>query len=216
MGIEKPLFICQCGCGEEIPYSPRHQYPSKRPKYKVGHSHRNKFFLNRDTIENEYNEAGSGAKVAEKYGITPVAVYNMLKKVNAPLLPKEELAEQRQRTGRYWELKCLEALEGAEDFSGIDWSSPFDLVFNGYRVNVKTSNPVNQGKSWSFNTRSKEQTDYFLCIGLDENGELENLYWIPSELAKKQTTIRRGAETKYDKYLTTFGALNHDRQSTGY
>ncbi|WP_110930930.1 hypothetical protein [Paenibacillus bouchesdurhonensis] len=216
MGIERPIYICQCGCDEEIPYSPRHQYPSKKPKYKVGHFHRNKFFLNRNTIENEYKKAGSGAKLAEKYGITPVAVYNMLRKIKASTIPKEELAEPKQRTGRYWELKCLDFLEGAEDFSGMDWRSPFDLIFNGYRVNVKVSNPVNQGKTWTFNTRSKQQIDYFLCIGLNESGEVEKLYWIPSDKAKKQTTIRRGSKTKYDEYATTFELLNHKRQDTGY
>jgi hypothetical protein len=216
MTTKIPTLICQCGCGEVIPPVKRHRYPSKRAKYKMGHSHRNKFHLNRDTVEMEYLAAGSAFKLAKKYGISPVAVYNMLKKVGVKTLPKEHLGDCEQKTGRKWELKCLEELKGSLDVSGLNWKSPYDIEWNGFKINVKVSNPVSVAYSedkpaWSFNTVSKKETDYFLCIGLGEGESIEKIFWIPSEEAKKQTTIRRNGNTKYEKYKTTFKELN-DRE----
>ncbi|TKI66643.1 hypothetical protein FC756_14555 [Lysinibacillus mangiferihumi] len=216
MGIKKSLFKCQCGCNEDIPYSPRHEYPSRKPRYKAGHAHRNKFFLNRDTIEMEYLAAGSGISLANSYGISSVAVYNMLKKMNIELLPKDILDNHNLSIGRSWELFCLQKLDGSEDFSGKDWRCSFDLRWNNFNIDIKVSNPVNVGKSkdrsaWSFNTKVKDEIDYFLCLGLNEKSELEKMFWIPSEDVKKQTTIRRNGNTKYEKYKTSFSELNNLR-----
>lgn len=221
MGIRKSLFKCQCGCNEDIPYSPRHEFPSRKPKFKAGHAHRNKFSLNRNTIEMEYLAIGSGVKLAEKHGISPVAVYNMLNKLNVDLLPKDQLDEHNQKMGRQWELVCIGKLKGAIDCSREDWRSPYDIVWNGYKINVKASHPVYTGenkerKAWSFRTKADIEVDVFLCIGLNEKGSIEKIFWIPASEAKKQTTIQRNGNTKYEKYRTSFEDLNHERQNNGY
>lgn len=196
-----------------IPKRPRHRYPSKRPKYLHGHSHRNKFSLNRQTIEYEYRELKSGIKVAEQYGVSDVAVYNMLRKIGAQILPREDVEEHKQRFGRTMELHVLEALPAAFDISGPNWRAPFDVIWSGMRINVKASAPTYAGNNkerntWSFNTRNKKNTDAFLCIGVNESGVIESIYLIPSNEAKKMTTIRRLGKTKYEKYRTTIEELN--------
>lgn len=163
---------------------------------------------------------GSGIKLAKKYGISPVAVYNMLGKLNVNLIPKEELEEGKQRLGREWEIECLRQLERSKDFSGENWRCAFDISWNDFKINVKASKPVRAGErrdknAWSFNTKKHEGVDYFLCIGLDEEGELEKMFMVPVDVVKKQTTIRRSGNTKYEKYRTTFEELNQRRES-GY
>lgn len=215
MGIKEiPTFYCQCGCGEVIPPSPRHRYPSKKPSYKTGHAHRNKFVLNRNTIEKEYRELKSAHKVAKKFGVTPVAVNNMLRKIGAKRLDKDELDENNSKLGRIWEKVALKNLEGSIDISGEDWRAPYDIEWRSLRINVKASRPVSVGNipernCWAFRTKKKVDTDYFLCFGLDENDQLEKVFWIPASVTKSSTTIRRFGNTKYNKYATTLEQISN-------
>ena len=210
---EIPTFYCQCGCGEVIPPSPRHRYPSRKPRFKAGHAHRNKFVLNRNTIEKEYRELKSAHKVAKKFGVTPVAVYNMLRKIGVKTLEKDELNEANVKLGRIWEKIVLRKLEGSIDVSGKDWRAPYDIEWKTLKINVKVSRPVRSGNNqqrnfWAFRTKKKVDTDYFLCLGLDENDQLAKVFWIPANETKTTTTIKRLGSTIYNKYETTFEQLN--------
>jgi hypothetical protein len=145
----------------------------------------------------------------------------MLKKIGATSIPKDELNERKQRLGRKWEKYCLKSLVGSLDLSGTDWRSPADIEWRGLKINVKTSMPTYNGeskdrKSWTFNTKQKNGVDVFLCIGLNENEQLEKVFWIPSIQARRMITIRRNGNTKYECFRTTFEKLNHERQTNGY
>lgn len=114
--------------------------------------------------------------------------------------------------GRYGEELALGILEGSEDINqeNNNNKAPYDILWNGKRIDVKTSIirrqqyfPESDSRIFKFYTKKKSEKhcDYFLCIGLDENLKPIRTYMIPYDEAPGNTMSFSATNSKYDKFL---------------
>lgn len=93
---------------------------------------------------------------------------------------------------------------------------PYDLLVNGTtKVDVKVgSSYLLRGESRvvTFATNKKQPTcDFYICVRLDEEEQIEKIHVIPSHEAKV-VSICMGENSKYDVYLDRYDLLKRHHE----
>jgi hypothetical protein len=81
---------------------------------------------------------------------------------------------------------------------------PYDLLINdSVKVDVKVGGAHNHfgSRAHTFRPSKKFATcDLYICVALDENDGVENIFIIPSKFAQL-TTLNIGTDSKYNKFI---------------
>lgn len=81
---------------------------------------------------------------------------------------------------------------------------PYDLLVNeNVKIDVKVSSPgrISDWRCHTFRPSKANPTcDLYVCVAIDEVGETEKIFVIPSNFAKV-TTLCIGGESKYNKFI---------------
>ena len=121
---------------------------------------------------------------------------------------KESLARSMTWKGRKYEMLALKTLKGSVDMNRDGMNKPYDILWKGKTVDVKSSNiyrrkfkrgePVKKEQAgwWRFGS-GKHKADLYFCVCLVENIP-ERIYLIPKEVFGNNKVI--GNKTKYEKY----------------
>lgn len=92
---------------------------------------------------------------------------------------------------------------------------PYDLLVNGVvKVDVKTGGPsyANGSRVHTFGLSKKDQTcDLYVCIAIDQFGNFERTFVIPSHLMRV-VTLCIGKESKYNRFIDRWDLI--ERYST--
>lgn len=98
--------------------------------------------------------------------------------------------------GRKYELIALNILPGSIDVSGKSFKSPYDILWNGKKIDVKMRN-FNKNNKWQFWSRNTTNSDYYLlfcCV----SGNVEKIIMLPQKYFINGLAI--GKLSKYDRY----------------
>lgn len=111
--------------------------------------------------------------------------------------------------GRKGEQIALQILEGSIDMNADGLNKPYDIEWNGLKIDVKTCNlykrkfkrgvKVNKSSGWWVFNKNKGYSDKYFCICMIENIPVR-YYLIPKEDFNKGITIGQKS-IKFDKYL---------------
>jgi len=104
------------------------------------------------------------------------------------------------RLGEFGELLAQSKMNGSQLVN----QSSYDLIWNGQRIEVKTSMAETEGKHM-FDIRIQKRegkTDFFFCLILDEHTkELRHAYLIPSKaISAKITLSLTPGRSKYERW----------------
>lgn len=122
---------------------------------------------------------------------------------------EDSLLKSEVWKGRKGELFALTILEDSVDLNKEKMNRPFDILWRGKTVDVKTLNICKRKKirgkeikrepsgHWTV-IKGKNSADFYLCVCL-ENEKPKKIYLIPGTAFKKAITI--GNKSKYDKFL---------------
>lgn len=88
---------------------------------------------------------------------------------------------------------------------------PYDLLVNGTtKVDVKVGSSYmlrDEHRVVTFATNKKQPTcDFYICVRLDEQKQVEKIHVIPSQMAQV-TTLCFGEVSKYDVYINRYDLL---------
>jgi hypothetical protein len=161
-------------------------------------------------LKEDINRFQSTRFLARIYGCSRSIIRRQLKRQNIKRTEADRIARKDiicNWIGRKAELDAIEILKNAIDVAGSGNCLPYDLLWNGKRINVKScSKPMEQKGYlyWHFDIRGKEKCDYLLCIGyLNEN--IAIALFIPSnapELPNVSICLPvNGRKNKYSKYV---------------
>jgi len=152
------------------------------------------------SLAEDYGRLGSLRAVAEEYGTSSENVRYMMIKLGIDR--KFDLSKRggNSRKGREAELFMLSLLPGAIDVSATDPQAPFDLMFEGKRVNVKSSK--RRERNWVFRTGEAcvQNCDVFACVLMEDDVPYKVLMIPSSEVPLTGITIPVSEESKYMKY----------------
>lgn len=115
------------------------------------------------------------------------------------------LKQSETTTGNKYERVVAEILEQkGNQVQEMTTKHPYDLLVNdNVKVDVKVSSPGHI-EGWRCHTfrPSKEfpTCDLYICVALDEKGNIEKIYIIPSKFAHV-TTLCIGGESKYNTFI---------------
>jgi len=117
-------------------------------------------------------------------------------------------------TGNLYEKKAIIDIEENESLSSVQTPTkhPYDiLVDNRVKIDVKTSNGYDYGKSFWYSfgiSKSQHTCDIFIfyCINVADNSKSKTLI-IPSSLVPN-SQLSIGLESKYDKYSNNWGIIS--------
>ena len=110
--------------------------------------------------------------------------------------------------GRFAEKQAQTILDGSMLLTEADYHSPYDLIWNGQRVNVKATTLQYVSTAgcwyWKFTTKqSWKNCDLFLFLGYQDDKNFPCRAWlVPSHLCQKRSIAmsRNYAKGKYAKY----------------
>lgn len=152
----------------------------------------------------DYEELRSVTKVAKKYGCSYRTVIDQLSKIKGFHFTHDNKSlDVEVGIGRYGERIALNLLKGSKDMNEITNHYPYDIEWNGMKIDVKTSNKrfrPNGKIQYSFTARNKDCT-HFLLIALDDNNYPIKILLIPREVVKGvSVSFTFGTISKWDKY----------------
>jgi hypothetical protein len=156
--------------------------------------------LNRD-----YERLGSVRAVAKEYGVNHESVRYQMKKAGIERTFDLLKTGGQSALGRRAELFALSILPGAEDTARINPQYPFDVYWEGKRINVKSSSLQGsvQRPHWMFRVgaKDKENCDYFACV-LYLNEAPYKALLIPSNLVPSTgITVPKTENSRYIEFL---------------
>jgi hypothetical protein len=155
-------------------------------------------------VVQDYNKLKSTKKVAEKYNCEPSTVANKLKSYGIRLSHDNKPLNVEVGVGRYGERIALFLLDGSKDMNDLDILSPYDIEWNGNKIDVKTSRKRSKRGQYSFSTR-KKKCDYFFLIALDEMDIPNRFLFIPGEeIGGSGLAYTFGKKSKWDQYEVKF------------
>ena len=151
---------------------------------------------------NDNGYAGLRSRVSENGGI-----YYWARRFKLPL------KESNATFGMNNEYRAKWMLEGmGYTVKKMPTGHPFDLLVDDcLRVDVKTANATfSKGvRKHDFRLKKEKECDFYICLVLDENGEIEKFLVLPVGAAKEeQVKIRMGKSSIYDKYIDRFDLLD--------
>jgi|SRR5690625_4000802 len=152
----------------------------------------------------DYNELKSVSKIARKYGCSYRTVIDRLSSIQGFKFTHDNKSlDVEVGIGRYGERIALMLLKGSKDMNDITTHYPYDIEWNGKKIDVKTSNKRKRpnGKiQYSFTARNQDCTHYLLIPLDDENNPIK-IMLVPRKAVEGVTiSFTYGTETKWDKY----------------
>lgn len=135
-------------------------------------------------LENDLIELGSMSAVARKYGCPRSLIqYHVTRKKITPVIDLTKCDKERIAFGRKAELDALAILKGAIDVNKIDHTSPYDILWEGKKINVRAKKHPNRRSinSWNFHARRKNENDMFLFMIYNDT-ELKFAYLVPTNI----------------------------------
>jgi len=134
--------------------------------------------------------------VADEVGIPWQTVYVYLKEKGVPVTgDKSTYGSPKDKLAAHGELLFGRMVPFAVDLNKVKFQPKIDFDVLGYGVDVKTSRRKKTSKrfdsrAWSFSFKKQSQdADFFVCVGLCENQEVEKVFLIPGELVRKLHTV---------------------------
>lgn len=124
-----------------------------------------------------------------------------------------EIKDSETKFGNEWEYKIKSELENKGfDVLKMSTKHPYDLLINkNLKIDVKVSRYYKKEK-YKYHTFNLEKEyhncDIFICVGLNDNDEIEKLLIIPSKhlMGIKQLSV--GVISKYDKFDRAYKYLD--------
>lgn len=145
---------------------------------------RPRYPYNWDNLERDVRRLGSVRAVARAYGCASSSADAQARKRGISIVPALEKTGGKDGRGRQAELLALKILPGAVDLNAVQLHSPYDLHYQGNRVDVKSSRLMcgdgNRGWRFGFNGK-KNRVDAVLCLCLDAQGSrVLDCYLVPT------------------------------------
>lgn len=124
---------------------------------------------------------------------------------------KESLSNSCTWRGRRAEMIALQVLEGSVDMNKKAMNKPYDIEWNGLKIDVKSSNlykrklkrgkPVKKCCGWWVFHKATTDSDKYFCMCMIDNIPIR-YYLIPKDTFRNGITIGWKSK-KFDKYLLT-------------
>lgn len=203
--FNNPIAQCACGCGGS-----RYLYDNKgrKRRFIAGHGRRKVGDLNyiKEIIEIEGTPTLAGLAL----GLDKSSITSLMKRNHIEYFTDLTKVGGITAFGRKAELNALRLLPGSEDATCNDpKKSPFDILWNGKRINVKASTIKSGGKGhytrWTFQTEKPEQCDYFFCLGYKGEHHIAVALLIPSNVAPICVSFPTTYNTKWMQYALNDG-----------
>lgn len=152
----------------------------------------------------DYKELKSVNKIAKKYKCSPRTVIDKLSAIKGFKFSHDNKSLNVDvGVGRYGERIALNLLKRSIDMNKITTHYPYDIEWQGKKIDVKTSNKRKRqnGKiQYSFTARNND-CSHFLLIALDDNNYPIKLLLVPNEEVTGVTvSFTVGTESKWDKF----------------
>lgn len=152
----------------------------------------------------DYDELKSVNKIAKKYNCSPRTVIDKLSALKGFKFSHDNKPLNLEvGVGRFGERIALGLLEGSKDMNEITTHYPYDIEWQGFKIDVKTSNRrfrPNGKIQYSFTANNQNCTHYVL-IALDDSNHPISIFLVPSEKVEGVTiSFTFGSESKWDKY----------------
>lgn len=124
-----------------------------------------------------------------------------------------ELKRSETVFGQEFERRVAEQLRSHDyDVELMSTKHPYDLLVDGcVKVDVKVAKPypIRGSRVHSINLAKENPTcDIYICILLDDRGEVERELFIPSHHVQKKM-LNIGADSKYNKYADMLSYLHN-------
>lgn len=156
-------------------------------------------------LREDYARLGSCRAVAKEYGVHHDTVRYHMKLEGLERSFDLTKTGGASQLGRECELFVLSMLEGAEDVASTDPQAPYDILYQGKRINVKRSGlkTTLARPFWGFRaTRSDQRKcDYFACVAYKDGKPLFMLMVPSSVVPKEGVTVVKSRKSKYMQYL---------------
>lgn len=156
-----------------------------------------------DDIEELYKQYKSVYKIAELVGCSKATVEQRLHEIGHSFSHDNKGLDTELGLGRYGELIALHILKGSKDMNMSDIQGPYDIEWNDFKIDVKTSKirvRENRKDSYSFSTRNGN-CDFFFLISLDNESVPISFFLIPSrEVKATSISFNSDFKTKWIKY----------------
>ena len=196
---DNTLIECACGCGQKRLLYDR---KGRMRRYVFGHARRR--FGNLYVLQQLVEHCGSSRAAARLLGISHSSIRTILRRNRLSYKVDLENLGTSTALGRKGELDALKLLSASVDATkNRADESPFDLLWQGQRIDVKASTINNSGKNlrWSFKTWKASKCDFFLCLGYVQHNERAYAWLVPSTIAPQSTVIPAKSVSKWDDYL---------------
>lgn len=189
-------IFCKCGCGTELK---RARYLSHQRRYVHNHHWRGvarSVTYDWAGLPADLERLGSTAAVADEVGVSQAEVWRKADEIGYSVTG---FRSGGSRLGRLGEELALALLDGSEDMLHRG-TEPYDLLWNGQRVNVKTATP-NKNWGWSFNTGSgRDGCDAFFLVALDHAEDFVAAWLVPVEDCARGCRVGTNSNTKYARF----------------
>lgn len=197
--FHNPIVECACGCGEKM-----HLYSNKGKARKYIEGHHRRKIGDLSVVLGAIKNNGTPRQASKSIELSNSAIRTLLKRNR--LIYKTDLTKVGGNTafGRKAELDALKLLDGSIDCNGNNpKESPFDILWNGLRIDVKASTIKNSKgyMRWAFKTEKQYKCDMFLCIGYNNDQEIEVILLIPSKIIPSSLSIPIHLKSRWAKYL---------------
>lgn len=203
-GRNTEIIPCACGCGNKLPNFDKKGKPRR---YIKGHQRRK---IGRDDeILRAIKISGSATSATNEVGLSSSAIKSRIRRHQ--LIYKVDLTKTGGNSafGRQAEIDAKMFLYGAEDVNKNNCKeSPYDLLWNGLRVDVKgstlkkTTKKGNTYLRWAFRTNKQEKCDLFMCLGYGANKDVQFVIIVPSSVCPTSLSIPVHLNTRWAKYMT--------------
>lgn len=156
-----------------------------------------------DNVLDLYEEYKSAIKVAKLVGCSVTTVKQLMREKGHLFNHDNKGLDREVGLERYGERIAGYLLKGSEDLNATSIHAPYDFVWSGMNIDVKTSRKRKRanGKSqFTFTARNKSCTHYLL-IALNENDMPIKLFLIPRDRVSGVTiSYTEGTLSKWNEF----------------
>lgn len=139
-----------------------------------------------ENIKELYETHKSVIKVAKLIGCSDTTIKERLREIGYQFSHDNKGLALEVGVGRYGERISLEILKDSKDMAGQKVNFPYDISWNGLKIDVKTSRlrkRKNRKNHYSFSTKN-QSCDYYLLIALDKSDLPIKIWLVPRNIIK--------------------------------
>lgn len=154
-------------------------------------------------IEGLYEKHKSICKISKSIKCSENTVRERLHKIGYRFTHDNKDLGVEVGLGRYGERLALHLLKGSKDMNISNILSPFDLLWEGKKIDVKVSRPRQPDRGqrqYSFSTKSGI-CDYYLLIAVDDNDFPRRFFLVPKDKVKTTSVcFTYDFNTRWDEF----------------